>query len=96
MIAVKVFPTSTDEEGRPIEPDSNKVKVTVTVTENDQTNRSNRFPVVLLKRLPKCTIEKYTNPKTAITENRPQHRYATRATQQLSNKERLKMNQNLD
>lgn len=89
-IVVKVLLTSTDEEGRPIEPDSDKVKVTVTVTENDQTNHSNRFPVVLLKRLSKCTIEKYTNPKSAVTENRPQHRYATRGKQQFSSKESTK------
>lgn len=86
-IVVKVFLISTDEEGRPIESDSDKVKVTVTVSDNEQTNRSNRFPVVRLKRLSKCTIEKYTNPKSAVTENRTQHRYATRARQQLSSKE---------
>lgn len=78
MILVKVFVTSTDEDGREIDSDLNKIKVTVSESRTDLYDLyTNRFPLVT--RLSKYTIEKYTQSIITTTHNHNNNKTETTA-----------------
>lgn len=75
-----MFVTSTDEDGREIDSDLNKIKVTVSESRTDlYDSYTNRFPLVRLTRLSKYTIEKYTQNIITTTHNHNNNKTETTA-----------------